>query len=599
MPMEPASNGMSLGLIGNCSVSALIDTRARMVWSCLPRYDGDPVFCALLGEDEHSGGVFAVDVLNLARTEQRYLRNTAILVTELHDVNGGSVEITDFAPRFRQHGRMFYPATFIRRVRRTSGSPVLRIRLEPRYGYGKGTPARTFGSNHIRYVGPEVVLRLTTDASVTAVLEQTSFVLDHDITFVLGPDETVTESVSYVGERFLSETQSYWFEWVRFLGIPFEWQDAVIRAAITLKLSAYDDTGAIVAAMTSSIPESPDSGRNWDYRYCWLRDSYFVIAALNRLSATATMERYLGYIVNIAATAPGGNLQPVYGVSGRAALDEVLVDSLPGFRGMGPVRVGNAAFAQVQNDVYGSTVLSATHVFFDERLVRPGNEALFHQLEALGEAAVRVHDQPDVGIWEFRSNAKVHTFSAVMCWVACDRLARIASRLDLGQRSNYWREKAKTLRAVIEKRAWNAKLGTFVDSFEGEDVDGSLLLLHEVDFLAADDPRFVGTVAAVEKHLRKGDFVYRYVRPDDFGVPEGAFVVCTFWYIDALVALGRKDEARALFETMLGCRNHLGLLSEDIDPQTRQLWGNFPQTYSMVGLINSAVRVSKSWEEAF
>jgi len=373
----------------------------------------------------------------------------------------------------------------------------------------------------------------------------------------------------------------------------------VIRAAITLKLSAYDDTGAIVAAMTTSIPEAPNSGRNWDYRYCWLRDSYFVIAALNRLSATATMERYLGYIVNVSATATNGMLQPVYGISGRAALDEIQMEGLEGFRGMGPVRIGNAAFSQVQHDVFGSAVLSATHVFFDQRLDRPGDEALFHRLEALGEAAVRVHDQPDVGIWEFRSHARVHTFSAVMCWVACDRLSRVAVRLGLEDRSVYWRGHADKIRALIDQRAWNAKLGSFVDSFDGKELDGSLLLLHEVGFLAADDPRFAGTVAAVEKHLRKGDFIFRYLHRDDFGVPQNAFIVCTFWYIDALAALGRKDEARALFETLLACRNPLGLLSEDIDPATRQLWGNFPQTYSMVGLINSAVRLSKSWEEAF
>ncbi|MCI0451463.1 MAG: glycoside hydrolase family 15 protein [Candidatus Latescibacteria bacterium] len=598
MSATPARN-LDLGMIGNCSVSALIDARGRFVWSCLPRFDGDPVFCALLCQSDEGRGVFEIEVLNMVRSEQRYLRNTAILVTTLHDGNRGAVEITDFSPRFRQHGRMFYPAMFIRRVRRVGGSPVVRVRLDPRYGYGHETPTRTFGSNHIRYITPEFILRLTTDVSVTAVLEQTSFVLDRDATFILGPDETVTESVGEVGNRFFEETKLYWLHWVRFLGIPFEWQEAVIRAAITLKLSAYDDTGAIVAAMTTSIPEFPNSGRNWDYRYCWLRDSYFVISALNRLSATSTMERYLGYIVNIAATTPEWRMQPVYGITGRTALEETLVEHLPGFQGMGPVRVGNAAFAQRQNDVYGSAVLSATHVFFDERLALPGNATLFNRLEPLGEAAVRAHDQPDDGIWEFRSNAKVHTFSAVMCWVACDRLARIATRLGLHERAGYWRGRADGIRGVIETRAWNAKLGSFVESFEGKDLDGSLLLLHEVDFLSADDPRFAGTVAAVEKRLRKGDFVYRYVGPDDFGEPQSAFVVCTFWYIDALAALGRKDEARALFENLLAGRNHLGLLSEDIDPQTKQLWGNFPQTYSMVGLINSAVRLSKSWEEAF
>ncbi len=599
MTANLSGGNLDLGIVGNCNVSALVDAQGRLVWACLPRYDGDPVFCALLCDTREGRGTFAIEMQNLARAEQRYLRNTAILVTTLHDQNGGVVEITDFAPRFRQYGRMFYPAMFIRRVRPLAGSPVIRVLLEPAFNYGAGVPTRTLGSNHIRYVAPEIVLRLTTDASVTAVLEQTPFVLDHDLTFVLGPDETVTESVAEVGSRFFGETRNYWHDWVRFLGIPFEWQEAVIRAAITLKLSAFDDTGAIVAAMTTSIPEAPETERNWDYRYCWLRDSYFVIAALNRLGATSTMERYLRYIVNIVAGAPNVRLQPVYGISGRAALEESLVPTLPGFRGMGPVRVGNAAYAQVQNDVYGSAILSATHVFFDERLDRPGSEELFRRLETLGETAIRVYDQPDAGIWETRGGTQVHTFSAVMCWVACDRLARIANRLRLSERVRYWRTQAKAIHEVIDERAWNPGLGSFVEHFGGAEVDASLLLLHELGFLAADDPRFAGTVAAVERQLRKGDLIFRYTRRDDFGEPRSAFVVCTFWYIDALAALGRKEEARALFETLLACRNHVGLLSEDIDPASRRLWGNFPQTYSMVGLINSAVRLSKSWEEAF
>lgn len=592
-------NQLDYGVIGNCNVSALVDACGRMVWACLPRFDGDPVFCSLLAGQDNSRGIFAVELQNQSSAAQRYLRNSAVLVTTLHDHNGGCVEITDFAPRFHQFGRMFYPAMFIRRVRRLSGSPVIRIRMEPCYGYGAHVPTRTFGSNHVRYIAPDFILRLTTDASITAVLEQTPFVLEHDLTFVLGPDETVTEAVGEIGGRFFGETKNYWQGWVRSLGIPFEWQEDVIRAAITLKLSAFDDTGAIVAAMTTSIPEAPDSGRNWDYRYCWLRDSYFVVAALNRLSATSTMERYLHYIVNLAASAPNGFLQPVYGISGRAALDESIVTSLPGFRGMGPVRIGNAAYAQTQNDVYGSAILSATHMFFDERLDQPGGEALFHRLERLGDEAVRVYDKPDAGIWELRSMTRVHTFSALMCWVACDRLARIGTRLRMTERASYWRAHAQTIRQVIEQRAWNAKLGSFVESFDGAELDASLLLLHELGFLAADDARFAGTVAAVEKQLRKGDFIFRYAQADDFGRPETAFTVCTYWYIDALTALGRRDEARAMFETLLACRNHLGLFSEDIDPHSRVLWGNFPQTYSMVGLINSAVRLSKSWEEAF
>jgi len=592
-------DNLELGLIGNCNISALVDPQARIVWSCLPRFDGDPVFCALLKDTQDGRGAFAIELQNSTRSEQRYLRNTAILVTTLYDQAGGAVEITDFAPRFSQFGRTFYPMMIVRRVRPLSGSPVIRIRMEPTHDYGTGTPTLTFGSNHVRYVSPQLVLRLTTDASITAVLEQMPFVLERDITLILGPDETVTEAPGEVGQRFFGETRNYWHDWVRFLGIPFEWQEAVIRAAITIKLSAFDDTGAIVAAMTTSLPEAPNSGRNWDYRYCWLRDSYFVVAALNRLSVTRTMERYLHYIVNIAANLSGGRLQPVYGISGHAHLEESIVTSLPGFQGMGPVRTGNAAYKQVQNDVYGAAVLAATHMFFDERLDRPGNEGLFRRLEALGEMARAVYNKPDSGIWELRNTEHIHTFSSVMCWVACDRLARIAARLGLSDRVHYWRGHADVIHRAVCDNAWDAKQQSFVESFGGKEIDASLLLLHELGFLAADDPRFASTVAAVERHLKKGDFLFRYTRKDDFGEPQSAFVVCTFWYIDALTALGRRDEARALFDTLLACRNSLGLLSEDIDPASRRLWGNYPQTYSMVGLINSAMRLSKSWEEVF
>jgi len=592
-------DNLELGLIGNCSISALIDPQARIVWSCMPRFDGDPVFCALLRNAQDGHGAFAIEIQNFARSEQCYLRNTAILVTTLYDQTDGAVEITDFAPRFSQFGRTFCPMTIVRRVQPLSGSPVIRIRLEPAHDYGAGIPALTFGSNHIRYVSPQLVLRLTTDVSITAVLEQTPFVLERDVTLMIGPDETVPEAPGEISRRFFGETLSYWHNWVRFLGIPFEWQEAVIRAAITIKLAAFDDTGAIVAAMTTSLPEAPDSGRNWDYRYCWLRDSHFVVAALNRLSVTRTMERYLHYIVNIAANMRGGRLQPVYGISGHADLEESIVSSLPGYLGMGPVRTGNAAHRQVQNDVYGSAILAATHMFFDERLDRPGNEGLFRCLETLGERARAVYHQPDAGIWELRNTERIHTFSGVMCWVACDRLARIATRLGLNDRAHYWREHADVIHRAVCENAWDVKQQSFVESFGGKELDASLLLLHELGFLAADDPRFAGTVAAVERRLKQGDFIFRYTQKDDFGEPQTAFVVCTFWYIDALAALGRREEARALFDTLLACRNPLGLLSEDIDPASRRLWGNFPQTYSMVGLINSAMRLSKRWEEVF
>jgi GH15 family glucan-1,4-alpha-glucosidase len=527
------------------------------------------------------------------------VENTAILVTRLYDRHGGGVEITDFAPRFGQYGRMFRPMMLVRRLKRIGVSPRLTFHIRPACGHGAGRPTVTWGSHHVRYVMADQTLRLTTNASITAVVEEMPFFLEDSVTLVLGPDETVPEGAEEVGRRFLDETTQYWREWVRFLGIPYEWQAAVIRAAITLKLNAYDDTGAIIAAMTTSLPEAAGSGRNWDYRFCWLRDGYFVVNALNRLGATRSMERYLAYIVNIAADAGGEPLQPVYRIDGRTDLEERIEPALPGYRGMGPVRIGNQAYKQVQHDVYGSAILAATHIFFDQRLTRRGDEGLFRRLEVLGELAAKNFDQPDAGLWELRGSARVHTFSAVMCWAGCDRLARIAAHLGLFARAGYWREHTDRIHRVIEERAWNAQRNAFVSTFEGDAMDASLLLLAELGFLDAGDPRFAATVVAVERDLLRGDYIFRYVEKDDFGEPENAFLVCTFWYVNALAAIGRRDEARALFEKLLASRNRHGLLAEHIDTRTGELWGNFVQTYSMVGLINSAIRLSMRWDQAF
>ena len=593
---------LDLALIGNGTIGAFVDPAGQITWACFPRFDGDPMFCSLLkqrsGQSEDIG-FFSVELLDQARAEQRYLHNTPVVVTRLTDSAGAAVEITDFAPRFEHHGRIFCPMMIVRRVQRLAGHPRIRVRCRPAQNYGQPLGGVTYGSNHIRYVANSLVLRLTSDAPVTSILEENTFFLTDAVTLVLGPDETLQDSADDVGKRFITETVGYWRKWVRSLAIPFEWQDAVIRAAITLQLNVFEDTGAIIAALTTSIPEAADSSRNWDYRYCWLRDAYFVVTALNRLGATQTMERYLSFILNIVAEGAERPLDPVYTVAGHRLPPERIVDSLPGYRGIGPVRVGNQASEQAQHDVYGSSIMAATHVFYDRRLAQQGDESLFRRLEPLGERCVALFDKPDAGLWELRGSTKVHTFSAVMCWVGCERLGRIANHLGLADRAAYWCNHAGAMHDVISQRAWNPKLGTFVATFDGDKLDASLLILNELFFVADDDPRFAATVRAIGKELRRGDFVFRYMTPDDFGTPSNAFLVCTFWYINALAAIGERAEARKMFEYVLDCRNRHGLLAEHIDPKTREQWGNFVQTYSMVGLISSAIRLSQRWDQAF
>ena len=588
---------LELALIGNGTIGALVDPLGDIVWGCFPRFDGDPAFCSLLG----GAGRFAIELVGAVRHEQAYLPNTPILVTQMFDATGGAVEVVDFAPRFRQFGRMFCPMMLVRRIHRLAGHPRVRVRVRPTHGYGRERRGVTWGSNHVRFVSDDgdATLRLTTDVPVTAVLEETAFLLEDAATLLLGPDETTQEGAGAIGLRFQAETTAYWYEWVRSLAIPFEWQDAVIRAAISLQLNVYEDTGAIIAAITTSVPEAAGSGRNWDYRFCWLRDAAFVINALNSLGATHTMERYLGYILNLVADGDATSLQPLYSVTGTGDLTERIVDTLPGYRGMGPVRAGNAASRQAQYDVYGAAILAATHAFFDHRLVRRGGVELFRRLEPLGDAAAARFDQPDAGPWELRGSARVHTYSSVMCWAGCDRLARIAAHLGLADREAHWAAIAARIHDTVCRRSWNTELGSFAASMDGDTLDASLLRLHEVGFLSAEDPRFAGTVRAIGQGLKRGDFVFRYVEADDFGAPENAFLACTFWYINALASLGDHEQARELFENVLTCRNRHGLLAEHIDPTTREQWGNFVQTYSMVGLIGAAIRLSIPWDQAF
>jgi len=605
---SPAKPSLAMGVIGNCGFSALIDARGRIVWCCLPRFDSDPVFNALLepqpeqgettmpGIQDSQSSAFAIEIEDFAEARQWYEPNTAVLRTQLFDKRGQGIEITDFAPRFFSRSRFFRPMTLVRRVKPIHGAPRIRVALDIRFDWGRRKPLVTQGSNHLRYVGDELTLRLNTDASLSHLLSKQPFVLTREHNFLLGADESLTDGIADTARLFEQETISYWKKWSQRLHIPLEWQEAVIRAAITLKLSLFEDTGAIVAAMTTSIPEAPGSQRNWDYRYCWLRDAFFVVRALNSLSEVGTMEDYLRWLSNVVVQSKGGHIQPLYGIGLERELPESIMVHLGGYRGMGPVRVGNQAQEHFQHDVYGNVVLGAAQSFHDHRLLHRAGLAEFKRLEDVGEQAVRNYDKPDAGMWELRTRARIHTSSALMCWAACDRLAKIALVLKQPERAAYWQGHASVMQERILREAWSEERQSFAESFGGRDLDASVLLMIEVGFIDPKDPRFIATVDALETHLCDGPYMRRYEAPDDFGKPETAFNICTFWRIDALARIGRKEQAREIFNTMLAARNHVGLLSEDTHPLTGEMWGNFPQTYSMVGIINAAVRLSTPWE---
>jgi GH15 family glucan-1,4-alpha-glucosidase len=587
--------GLDVAIIGNGRTAALIDPLSRIVWWCFPRFDGDPIFSRLLAGDEEKG--FCEVVLDgMVEHSSEYVRNTATVSTILTDDKGASVRITDFAPRFFEYHRIFRPPQIMRIIEPVSGLPRITIRVRPTSSYGVPMTERSIGSNHVTFRGTDVVVRLTTDAALSYIDREAPFVLTRPLHLVIGPDEPFPADLAATCRAFAERTQHYWKEWVRRLSISYEWQDAVIRAAITLKLSNFEETGGIVAAHTTSIPEALGSGRNWDYRHCWLRDAYFVVKALNRLGATQTMEDFIFFILGVASEE---FVRPVYSIVPADSMDERIAPALQGYRNNAPVRVGNAAVGQLQHDTYGSIILAATPMFFDRRLPQPGDQDLFHLLEKLGTLAAQLAFEPDAGIWEYRGRSRVHTHSAAMCWAGCNRLAAIAAHLGLGDQAAHWTKTANGMRAELIERAWNPARGAFTAGFGIDDLDASVLLLPELGLLETHDPRFVSTVKAIERELLRDNHVMRYASEDDFGLPETAFLVCRFWLIDVLWELGRHEQAREMFNDALRYRNRYGLLAEDIDLVTGELLGNFPQTYSMAGLILTAMRLSRSWEDRF
>ena len=429
--------GLDLAVIGNGRTAALVDPSSRIVWWCLPRYDGDPVFCRLLAGNEEKG--FTDVVLDgQVETRSEYVRNTAIVVTELIDDNGGAVRITDFAPRFQNYGRIFRPPQLIRIIEPIAGMPRITIRFRTTHRYGEPVTSRSSGSNHIRYWRDEVPVRLTTDAPLSLRRERSLVRADAPSAHGVRHRRAVRgrRSRARAGNFATARATTGWNGCG---GSPFRSTGRTRSSAprITLKLCNYEETGAIVAALTTSIPEGPGSGRNWDYRYCWMRDAFFVVRALNRIGATRTMEDFISYILSVAA-GRADRVKPLYGVVHTDTLEERTAPALAGYSGDGPVRIGNAAVNQNQHDVYGSIIMAATPMFFDRRLPNPGDAALFQAIEPLGEQAARLALEPDAGIWEYRGRKRVHTHSAAMCWAGCQRLEAIANHLGLADRARYW-----------------------------------------------------------------------------------------------------------------------------------------------------------------
>ena len=581
----------SYGLIGDCETAALVSRSGSIDWLCLPRFDSGACFAALLGGPEH--GRWLIEPIDRpSRVSRRYRGDTLILETHM-EVAGGAVTLIDFMPPRERLSNV------VRLVRGERGRVRMRTELVLRFDYGRSVPwvTRLPDGGLQAIAGPDLVVlhstvpvtgrNLTTVAEFeVAAGETAAFELSHGPSHHSPPDAVDPESA-------LRATEQFWTEWSARNCSSGEWSGLVMRSLITLKALTYAPTGGIVAAPTTSLPEWLGGSRNWDYRFCWLRDATFTLLALMNAGYYDEAAAWRDWLLRAAAGAPD-QVQIMYGLAGERRLTEFEIPWLPGYEGSRPVRIGNAAHGQLQLDVYGE-VLDALHQ--GRRGGLSPNEADWPFQRALIEHVESIWHKPDAGMWEVRGELKHFTYSKVMTWVALDRGIRAIEGCGLKGPAERWRHVRDTIHAEVCERGFNRHVGSFVQSFGSTEVDASLLLLPVVGFLPASDERIRSTIDTIERTLMIDGFVARYdTTTTDDGLPpgEGTFLACSFWLADAYAMTGRVEEARALFERLIALANDIGLLAEEYDPKARRLLGNFPQAFSHIALVNTAHNLARA-----
>ncbi|MGH7206723.1 MAG: glycoside hydrolase family 15 protein [Nitrospiraceae bacterium] len=587
------------GLVGNCHVAALVSDEGSMDWLCLPRPDSPPAFGRILDPD---GGHFSISspAQERATITHRYLPNTNILVTLFTFANEDAFQITDFCPRFEQYGRLYRPAALFRIVEPLRGTPVIRVSCRPVSGWEKEPVRPVRGSSHVRFDIRGDTLRLLTNMPLTYLCEEIPVALTEKLYFGLTWGLGIEDDLVRVAHEFLDQTTRYWRTWVKNCSVPVFYQKEVIRSALALKLHCYEDTGAILAALTTSLPEQPGGTRNWDYRYCWLRDAYYALTAFQNLGHFEEMQAFLKYLLNIALAHEHSRdqLRPVYSLSQGLPLPETEHLNWRGFQGSKPVRSGNQAAQQVQNDVYGEMILTFTPIFLDERFHDLRTKDVDGLLAHLALLCSRSIEQADAGLWEARLGWQEHSFTNLMCWAGLERLERIKqaghlSTLSVDLPAARTRAAAALLRAV--------KDGTIRNGPTDDSYDAALAQVVNVGFpnrqLCEDTTLHIVRELAVLGGVGSRGFLYRYVREDGLGKPEAAFVICSFWVVQALARLGRMAESREILGRVIDAANSVGLFSEHFLPTSNTQLGNFPQAYSHVGLINAAFAVSPPWSD--
>ncbi|MCX4240239.1 glycoside hydrolase family 15 protein [Paraliomyxa miuraensis] len=606
--MSDLDDNYHMGLIGNGRTGALIDRQGSMKFACLPDFDSGAVFCGLLDPDR--GGQMNVSMIRGRATAQDYVRHTNIIRTRFEG-RDGVFEMFDFMPRYRIDGGHDWPYTppdIVRVLRPVSGTPRVKVGFDPRLEFGRfGTDVRvvhdgllkctTRGRDGRREIYESIYLY--TNADARRVREGKVLVLDRTMHLLLSYNDKLQEPDSDRVRLMLAQTEAYWLGWSSRTTVPPRYRESVLRSALALKLMQYGRTGALIAAPTTSLPESIGESRNWDYRFCWLRDASMTVSVLRRIGHPDMAHHFVQWVLD-ATPSKDDPLQIMYGLRGERELTERELPHLAGYQGSSPVRVGNAAYKQRQHDIYGA-VLDVFWQSLDHFATRLDViEDMWTRVRSVFRTVERIWSQPDRGIWEFRGAKRHFVFSKVLCWVAADRAVRIAERLGRHRWADQHRHVAEEIRQDVLSRGWSNELGAFAQSYGSDEPDASNLLMVDYGFLPPDDPRYVATVERAWELLGRGEgLLMRYRSADDFGEPSSAFTICCFWGVKALVHIGQIDRARAAFERLLVDCNHMGLLSEDLHITSRRQLGNFPQAYSHLALIDTALALADAtgWDD--
>lgn len=588
-------DNLDYGIIGNCRTAALISKTGSLDWCCFPHFNSAGIFSKIL--DEKIGGSFSIDVSDDYHITQEYLWQTNILNT-VFDNGEDAFQLIDFMPRYqREDGSYYAPPDIIRFFRLLRGKPVIKITYDPRLDFAR---EKTYNENKGDYIksstreGKYDSLYLYSSLDLDSVLNYKTIVLEGNAYFLLGYHEKlISQNLDRAYLKF-QRTKTYWMNWSEKTTKYQYYNEEILRSALVLKTLTYEPSGAVLAAVTTSLPETIGEERNWDYRFCWIRDASMVIKVMAGLGHTKSAKEFLEFIIHLIPH-KDEKIQIMYGINGEKDLTEHILTHLEGYHKSKPVRIGNAAYIQKQNDIYGILMEVIYQQFIQFETSLENSEELWTIVRGI----VRIVEEnwmfPDKGIWELRTEDRHFLFSKLLCWVAIDRAIKIGEILRKGINDEKWKALRSEIYEDIYHNGWNDEVEAYTQSYGSKDLDASTLLMEQYGFIAAKDPRFISTVKATEKQLSRDGLMYRYKNKDDFGTPTSSFTICTFWLIDSLFKIGERKKAQDLFDQLLSYSNHLGLFSEDIDFETKRLLGNFPQAYSHLALIETAANFSRTY----